>query len=277
MYDDSANTAADTLISVSMTNNTKEKNWVNQTLPDYVQSRADAELVWVPVSKQGVLIVIGGVLNAEVLYPTGLSETERKANVNPSPGCSTNWDLWLTKAEWKWSVVYGNHSYLWYCEWKMVSGMKWNPSPPYLCWDDRYLQNTTGDIPPNGRALFCSTLASAGDGSSHNIYIYGGYDGQDAEHTPYDDVYILSLPSFIWTKAYTGSSTHGRSGHQCFRIFPDQMLVIGGRFKDPSICIEGGIVQLFNLSSLAFQTVYAPDVWTEYRVPDVVAHQIGGK
>lgn len=90
MYDDSANTAADTLISVSMTNNTKEKNWVNQTLPDYVQSRADAELVWVPVSKQGVLIVIGGVLNAEVLYPTGLSETERKANVNPSPGCSTN-------------------------------------------------------------------------------------------------------------------------------------------------------------------------------------------
>jgi hypothetical protein len=140
----------------------------------------------------------------------------------------------------------------------------------------RYLQNATGDIPSSGRASFCSTLASAADGSSHNIYIYGGYNGQNSSATPFDDVYILSLPSFTWIKAYTGISRHGRSGHQCFSVLPSHMLVVGGLYKDPSFCLDGGILQTFSLNDLEFQTTYSPDAVEEYLVPSAVTKQIGG-
>lgn len=124
--------------------------------------------------------------------------------------------------------------------------------------------------------MFCTALASASDGSSHNIYVYGGYSGEYAAETPSDDVYILSLPSFTWVKAYTGNDRHGRSGLQCFRVFPDQMLLVGGQHKDPSICLDGGIIQLFNLNTLEFQTTYSPNKWNDYIVPEVVTRQIGG-
>ncbi|KAJ6116155.1 hypothetical protein N7523_005577 [Penicillium sp. IBT 18751x] len=142
--------------------------------------------------------------------------------------------------------------------------------------DQWYLQNTTGDTPSSARASFCSTLASASDGSSHNVYIYGGYNGQNSSAAPFDSVYILSLPSFIWIKAYTGNPRHGRSGHQCFGVLPSHMLVVGGLHKDPSICLDGGIIQTFSLNDLEFQTEYSPNAVEEYLVPNVVTKQIGG-
>lgn len=141
----------------------------------------------------------------------------------------------------------------------------------------RYLQNTTGDIPAPGRTMFCSVVCSAVDGSSHNIYIYGGYSGQDGEQTPYDDVYVLSLPSFIWIKVYSGTQRHGRSGHQCFRVFPDRMLVVGGLYRDPSFCLDKGIVRSFNLNELHFEEFYSPSSWKEYKVPAPVFRKIGGR
>jgi hypothetical protein len=123
--------------------------------------------------------------------------------------------------------------------------------------------------------MSCSVLASALDGSSHNIYVYGGYDGQDSEQSPFNDLYILSLPSFTWKRAYVGNVDQGRSGHQCIRVFPDQMFVIGGQYKDPTHCIP--VIQTFNLNTLEFQNQYNPDTWTEYQVPGVVTDEIGGK
>lgn len=157
-----------------------------------------------------------------------------------------------------------------------TSMRKVGPIAHYRSYNSRHLQNTTGDIPP-ATALFCSVLASAEDGSSHNIYIYGGNDGSDNSTIPFDDVYILSLPSFVWIKAYSGIPRHGRSGHQCFRVFPDQMLVLGGLFQDPSLCLEGGVLQLFNLNTLNFQDSYDPSSYKSYTVPDIVTRQIGGR
>jgi Kelch motif protein len=74
----------------------------------------------------------------------------------------------------------------------------------------RYMQKTSGDIPPQ-LTMFCSVVAAAADNSSYNIYIYGGYDGVNATYTTSDDVYVLSIPSFTWVKVYSGTSTHGRS------------------------------------------------------------------
>ncbi|THC88518.1 hypothetical protein EYZ11_012036 [Aspergillus tanneri] len=238
-HDASANTSASTLISVSLSTMSHEA-WTNMTLPNEIPTRANAQMVWLPISAQGALAVIGGVPHPENLYPGGLSETQ--AQENNETGSSFLVTI----------PIYD------------IANKQW------------YLQNTTGDPPPRARSLFCTELASAPDGSSHNIYLYGGYDGTDAEQTPYDDVYILSLPSFTWFRAYTGSPRHGRSGHQCIKVFPDQMLVLGGRFKDPTVCLDGGVVQVFNLNTLQFQNSYSPDTWSDYRVPKKVVDRLGG-
>jgi Kelch motif protein len=140
----------------------------------------------------------------------------------------------------------------------------------------RYMQQTSGDIPPQ-LTLFCSVIAAAADNSSYNIYIYGGYDGINSSRATSDDVYILSIPSFTWVKVYSGTSTHGRTGHKCVKVYPDQMFVLGGIQRNSTACLEGGIIQAFNLNTLKFQDSYSPTTWSEYEVPSLVTAQIGGK
>ena len=142
-----------------------------------------------------------------------------------------------------------------------------------------YKQVTSGKTPPQ-LTQGCTVVASADDGSSHNIYWYGGYDGTN-ESDPYsDDVWILSVPSFMWIKFTTGNSTHGRAGHRCVKPYPDQMFVIGGQASIPNsgppLCLDGGLIQNFNLSSGDWLDSYDPKVWTNYTVPEVIIQVIGG-
>jgi len=62
-----ADVVSNTLISVDMSVQQREK-WANQTLPTSVPGRANPEIVWVPVSKQGVLIAMGGSVDPEFAY-----------------------------------------------------------------------------------------------------------------------------------------------------------------------------------------------------------------
>lgn len=234
-----ARETADTLITVDMSS-MRDETWSNATLPDYIPGRANAELVWVPVSKSGVLVAVGGVISPVELWRTSKlndSQTAESKRISPTFMETVS--------------VYD------------VDSQKW------------YLQNTTGDI-PGQLTQFCSVLASAPDNSSHNIYIYGGVDGLDYSQTPSDDIYILSLPSFKWIKAYNGTSSHGRSSHKCFKPYPNQLLAVGGIHGSSTSCVEGGIVVNFDLNSLTFQNGYDPSQWGEYKVPDLVTAQIGG-
>lgn len=56
-----ANVQSTTLISVDLSDQVNEA-WSNDTLPTTVPGRANAELVWVPIGKRGVLVAIGGVI-----------------------------------------------------------------------------------------------------------------------------------------------------------------------------------------------------------------------
>ena len=140
-----------------------------------------------------------------------------------------------------------------------------------------YEQETTG--PPGQMTQGCAVVASAQDGSSHNIYWYGGFDGLHPAGAFSDDVWILSVPSFMWMKVKSGTPSHGRAGHKCVKPYPDQMFVIGGY---PSLggtdfsCLEGNIVQVFNLSSLNWIENYDPSVWSNYTVPSMIYDMIGG-
>lgn len=124
-------------------------------------------------------------------------------------------------------------------------------------------------------------MASAQDGSSHNIYWYGGFDGINPNNPFNDDVWILSLPSFMWMKVSPGTAAHARAGHKCVKPYPDQMVVIGGYPTYPSdstlACLDNTqIVQVFNLSSAQWMDSYDPRNWAEYQVPDMIVAMIGG-
>ncbi|KAG7406769.1 Kelch repeat-containing protein [Fusarium oxysporum f. sp. rapae] len=105
-------------------------------------------------------------------------------------------------------------------------------------------QTATGEIPQN-RAQFCVDVAWAPDNSSFNIYLWGGLSVPPpvVNATSFNDVYVLSLPSFIWMKIFPyhhGNATLGKTGHysaSCNMVKSmSQMLVIGGTYTDMDDC-----------------------------------------
>ncbi|KAL1883407.1 hypothetical protein Plec18167_002411 [Paecilomyces lecythidis] len=134
-----------------------------------------------------------------------------------------------------------------------------------------YSQQTSGDI-PDPRIEFCLIAMEAPDNSSHNIYLYGGRDGDQI----FDQVYILSLPSFTWTKVYEGQSP--RFGHTCNMVGARQMITIGGS-ADTDLTNgcdwETKSVAIYDLTALTWGSVYnayAP----KYEVPSLLYQVIGG-
>jgi len=226
------------LIEVDMEVQSNEV-WTNKTLED-VKGRANPEVVWVPVGEQGILVVLGGVV-----YPhwvTGSQQSEdAEASEEESPEFMQNIDIYD------------------------IAGDKW------------YKQQTEGG--PGARTRGCAVVATASDASSFNIYYYGGFDGINPQDDFHDDVWVLSLPSFTWTQLNKGKSDHGRAGHRCVMPYPDQMLVVGGYTpmrSGPRSCLDGGVLQFFNLTSGDWMESYHPSDHSDYGVPDLVVEKIGG-
>lgn len=141
-----------------------------------------------------------------------------------------------------------------------VKGEKW------------YTQSTTGDSPPP-TADACAVVAHENGTNSYQIYVYGGYSG-DLSSEPYNNIWILSVPSFEWKQVISSDADGGRYGHICVTPYPDQMLVIGGAGGFQFQPLPGGkMVQILNLTSLEWNDEYNPSVWAEYTIPDAVKSQ----
>ncbi|KAK8079591.1 Kelch repeat-containing protein [Apiospora hydei] len=134
---------------------------------------------------------------------------------------------------------------------------------------------------PGQLARGCAVVAVAQDYSSYNIYYYGGYDGLHEDSDFNDDVWILSLPSFMWMKIASGKTDHARTAHKCVTPYPDQMMVIGGY---PSLkggntvpCLKDNqMIQLFNLTEGKWMNSYDPASYHDYGVPEMIHLMIGG-
>lgn len=144
--------------------------------------------------------------------------------------------------------------------------------------NDKWYQQPTQDG-PSTRARGCAVVASASDYSSFNIFYYGGFDGVSPTQAFSDEVWVLSLPSFTWTKINEGKSIHGRAGHKCFKPYADQMMVLGGYTPLAGVsisCLDGGPVVLFNVSSGEWMDSYDPSKYADYGVHEKIQSQIGG-
>lgn len=135
-----------------------------------------------------------------------------------------------------------------------------------------YMQNATGDI-PSPRRDFCLVSAPSQDNSSSNIYMYGGR----ANGNYFDDIYVLSLPSFTWIKVYSG--TDARWSVTCHRVGARQMVTIAGGGKSDNITAdcdwETSGVAILDLSTITWGSFY--DAYAQpYLVPSSVTAKIGG-
>ncbi|KAH7363611.1 hypothetical protein B0T11DRAFT_282887 [Plectosphaerella cucumerina] len=230
--------ASDTLLTLDMRSQTNIQ-WRNDTLPGEVRGRANPEAVWLPVGERGVLVVIGGVT-----YPDWLTSTRRSEDAAQS---KADGDEFMRTID-----VYD------------VANGTW------------YRQATSGG--PAARTRACAVAAPAGDLSSINIYLYGGYPGVDPTVEMNDEVWVLSLPSFTWTRISEGRPGQGRSGHKCFMPYPDQMMVVGGMTSlagDDLTCLPS-LIQVYNLTSGRWMDGYDPDKHADYGVPAAVREVIGG-
>ncbi|KAK3995972.1 autophagy-related protein 3 [Cladorrhinum sp. PSN332] len=147
-----------------------------------------------------------------------------------------------------------------------------------------YTQNATGHV-PQMRRRFCAGAAWAQDRSSYNIYLYGGA-GMPPDTAGFDDVYILTIPSFQWVKMdpTTEGNTTGARPHNtltCNVIDNSQMLVLGGTFPSTTECDSEGQYGLHNLD-MGQQNpkknswmIYAANK-TAYAVPDPIVNVVGG-
>ncbi|RDL33728.1 uncharacterized protein BP5553_08096 [Venustampulla echinocandica] len=237
-----ADTQSLNMVELDMSVQQKEA-WTNRTLPPEVPGRAGAELVWVPISERGVLVAIGGVI-----FPS-YANSSQKVNASATAESKKQSPTFMSTV-----AVYDVAKGVW------------------------YEQATTGS-PPGQLTQGCTVLASAQDYSSHNIYWYGGFDGLNPKGDFSDDVWVLSIPSFVWMKVKSGTAAHGRAGHRCTKPYPDQMIVVGGYTSSPGLslnCLDGGFIQIFNLSSAEWMTSYDPSKWSNYTVPSVIYKTIGG-
>ncbi len=143
--------------------------------------------------------------------------------------------------------------------------------------NDKWYQQSTADG-PGALTRGCAVVATAADRSSFNIYYYGGYAALDRSSGFNDDVWVLSLPSFSWTKLTPGDPLHARAGHKCVVPYPDQMMIVGGYTNQTvsPVCIEGGVVQMYNLTSGTWMDGYDPAKHADYGVPEAIYAKIGG-
>lgn len=143
-----------------------------------------------------------------------------------------------------------------------------------------YVQDTTGDA-PEGRVEFCLSGA-ASTNKTFDVFVYAGWDGADTSSN-YDEVFILSLPSFHWFKA-DYDSANPRHALTCEHVGGGQILSIGGLdtsqvanttnnyigpFSDPDDFKQG--LAIFDMTTLAWADSYTANR-TDYTMSQTIQY-----
>ena len=133
-----------------------------------------------------------------------------------------------------------------------------------------YNQTATGNL-PSPRAQFC-TAGVASPNGTYEIFLYAGWNTNlGPVAVPYDEIYILTLPGFVWTKVLYNPE-NPRHDLTCHTVGKRQMLIIGGvdsasetgsntLFEDPfntkDPFTQG--LAIFDMTTLTFSDRYDAD------------------
>lgn len=100
--------------------------------------------------------------------------------------------------------------------------------PSQSLWFTQTASNAPGEL-PEPRQEFCG-VGVQGDNGTYEIFIFGGglyTTDSDDDQTYLDEVFVFSLPGFVWSKADYPPS-QARAKHSCNVIGQRQMFSIGG-------------------------------------------------
>ena len=132
-------------------------------------------------------------------------------------------------------------------------------------------QTATGTR-PSPRMQFCS-VGTPGNNGSYEIFVFGGFEQITITS---NEVYVLSLPAFVWFKA-DHTATSPRRAHKCNIVGQggSQMAVIGGTdlwfpngTKNSQDPWTNGI-NVFDLSAMRWKDAYDPND-SPYQSPSAV-------
>ena len=131
-----------------------------------------------------------------------------------------------------------------------------------------YQQSTTGNI-PEPRKEFC-TAGVASTNETYEIFLYAGWGGNlGSAATPYDEIFILTLPAFTWVKVdYPPKSP--RHALSCNAVGGSQIITIGGLDSASADAFSANVYQdvfntsdpfanglnIFDMSTLSFADKY---------------------
>ena len=119
-----------------------------------------------------------------------------------------------------------------------------------------YKQSTDGRY-PSLRVNPCAVAVSAPDGTSTNIYMYGGQNLQPYEdQIQVGDMWILTIPSFSWIEVDTKDQSvpPARVGHTC-NVWDGQIVVVGGFNTERAGGCESGFY-VFSATNLTWQNSF---------------------
>ena len=106
--------------------------------------------------------------------------------------------------------------------------------------------------------------------------MYGGRGLNGTANVFFDEIWVLSIPSFTWTKIYQGTSP--RYGHTCHRVGTRTMLTVGGaeniKYNQTPCDWETKGVGVFDMTDLEWGSVYDANA-PNYTLPNLVASTIG--
>lgn len=110
------------------------------------------------------------------------------------------------------------------------------------------------------------------------------YGGRDASQNYFDEIWILSIPSFTWTLVYSGQNP--RFSHTCHLAGTRTMLTVGGVASESQFEGLPGVnhspcdwevksIGVLDMSTLFWGSVYDAGA-PPYEVPDEVVSVVGG-
>lgn len=153
-----------------------------------------------------------------------------------------------------------------------------------------WIQEASGSNLPVDLDSFCAVAAVSPDRSAFHISVYGGWSLTDQR--AYEDVRILSIPSFQWIDA-TGLSNQTNTEQQvnetigrasigkCQLFRGTQMIVLGGDVHAGAYSLTDGAcsnafepVRVLDLSTYEWQK--SLNTSASYEVPPIIYNRIGG-
>ncbi|KAK6333736.1 hypothetical protein TWF730_003919 [Orbilia blumenaviensis] len=149
---------------------------------------------------------------------------------------------------------------------------------------DWYTQDITGTA-PSTRGDSCTAVVSAPDGSSHQIYMFGGSMDDSRNSQYFSELWVLNIPSFTWIlldNSREGNAPSQRSAASCNIVKDHYLLVYGGKkaavASQPAECEpDGGAAYFMDLNTLTWLDTFEGSAnKSNYSVPPPISDVLGG-